>query len=732
MPRKIVVLISLCLAWLAAGSTADEQGDGDALIAAAQRQEIDEVRRLLAAGVDVDSESRYGATALFFASDKGNVELVKLLLEKGADVDVSDTFYKATPLTWSLFSAPESPPHREIVMLLLEHGPANADAALNAGARAGDKEMVEKALAKGKIEPAAVRAALQLAEGGGHQEVAAFLRGKAPEPSESETFEVSPEKLASYAGEYKNNDIALGIKVFIDGEELKLQGTGQPAVTLDATGEDAFTARDVPGIDVSFQGRGGLIEGFQLRQGGQELYIPRVPSGDAVAEKPAKLPPLPEAERSEPIQWPRFRGTAASGIGDGQGAPSSWDGESGEGVRWKTKIPGLAHSSPVVWDGRVFLTSAVPESGDESLRTGLYGDVDSVDDDSVHTWTVLALDKTTGEILWQKTATEGRPRSKRHLKATQANPTPATDGEYLVAHFGSEGLFCYNTDGEKLWHQDWGTLASGWFFDSTYEWGFSSSPILHDGKVITQVDVDKGSFIAAYDLATGREAWKTKRDEIPTWGTPVVLPPAAGKGAHEIVTNGTTIRGYHAGTGGELWRLTPNSEVTVGSPVVSGGVAFVTGGYPPVRPIYAVRPGGRGDLTLPEGAESSEHLAWSTTRGGTYIPTPIVYRGILYMLHNNGRMTAHHAATGEQIYRTRVQTGSFSSSPVAADGRLYFTSEEGTTTVVRAGETYQVLGTNELSEVVMTTAAISDGLMLLRGASHLYGLAEVVVEESSH
>ncbi|MEM7353129.1 MAG: PQQ-binding-like beta-propeller repeat protein [Acidobacteriota bacterium] len=699
---------------------------GEQLIEAAQHQDIETVRKLLAEGVDVDSKNRYGATALFYAADKGNLEIVTLLLEKGAEINVTDTFYQATPLTWSLFKSAESAPHKKIALVLLEKGAEGADSALGFGIRGGDLELVKAAVEKGEIEPKSLLDSLTAARESGHEEIIAYLEGKAPAEAPEPEIEVSAEQLATYVGDYRNDDIGMQAKVFLDGELLKLQAAGQQALVLKATGDNAFAARDVPGIELGFRGRGGLIEGFLLRQGGQELYFPRFDAdAPAVAETSDELPPLPKAERTAPINWARFRGTGARGIGDGQGAPSTWSAESGENVRWRVRVPGLAHSSPIVWGNRVFVTSAVSNGGDESLRTGLYGDVDSVDDDSKHSWRVYAYDKKTGDPLWEHTAIEGSPKSKRHLKSTHANPTPVTDGRYLVVHFGSEGLFCYDLEGDLLWQKEQGVLDSGWFYDSTYEWGFSSSPILHENTVITQIDVDKGSYIAAYDLATGREVWKTMRDEIPTWGSPVVLPGAGENGVDEIVTNGTIVRGYHAKSGEELWRLTPNSEVTVGSPVVADGVAYVTGGYPPVRPIYAIRPGGRGDLTLPEGETSSDHILWSVARGGTYIPTPIVYRGILYMLHNNGRMTAHDAATGELFYRERVgKAGSYSASPVAADGRLYFTSEEGVTTVVRAGKVFDVLETNELDEVVMTTPAISDGLLFVRGAQHLFALGE--------
>lgn len=240
--------------------------------------------------------------------------------------------------------------------------------------------------------------------------------------------------------------------------------------------------------------------------------------------------------------------------------------------------------------------------------------------------------------------------------------------------------------------------------------------------MIVQVDIQRGSFIAAFDVDTGESAWHTERDEIPTWGTPVVLPGAE-EGPDEVVTNGTTIRGYDANTGEELWTLGPNSEITVASPVVAGGLAYVTGGYPPARPIYAIRPGGREDLSLSEQATAGRSIVWNHQRGGVYMPTPIVYQDILYLLHNNGRLVAYEATTGEEIYRERVGSAeSFTSSPIAADGRLLLTAEDGSTYVIRAGRTYELLGTNELDEIVMATPAISDGVLLVRGAKHLWAL----------
>ena len=409
---------------------------------------------------------------------------------------------------------------------------------------------------------------------------------------------------------------------------------------------------------------------MRLQQGAKERYLGRSATATGLAPAAPTAPASPATaavERQAPAPWPSFRGPAGSGVADGQGAPASWDLPEGRNVRWKTPLPGIANSSPVVWGDRVFVSSAVSSKADATFRTGLYGDVDSVDDVSPHSFRLFALDRKTGRILWERVAEERVPPVKRHLKSSLANPTPATDGQRVVVLFATGGLHAYDMDGRLLWEKDLGTLDSGWFYDPSYQWGFGSSPVIHGDQVIVQADIQKGSFLAAFDLATGREAWRTAREEIPTWGTPAVVHTDAGD---EVVTNGTTVRGYDAATGALVWSLKPNSEVTVATPVAGEGLVFVTAGYPPVRPIYAIRPGSRGDLSLPEGKTASDAVAWSASTDGTYIPTPVVYRGHLYTLGNNGRLSCYDAKTGELRYRARVGTGGASarrpSRPTAA------------------------------------------------------------------
>jgi len=347
-----------------------------------------------------------------------------------------------------------------------------------------------------------------------------------------------------------------------------------------------------------------------------------------------------------------------------------------------------------------------------------------VKEDPKHIWKVYALDKDTGRILWERTATEGIPKVKRHPKSTHADSTPVTKGKYLVVLFGSEGLYTYDLNGKLLWKRDVGVLDSGWFYDPDYQWEHGSSPIIFRDLVIIQADIQKDSFIAAYNLKSGKLVWKTPREEISSWGTPTVYE---GKARSELITNGSkAIRGYDPNTGKELWRLTPNSEVTTPTPIVAHDLIYVTSGYRPIQPIYAIRLGATGDITLKDGKDSSEHIAWSKTRGGPYMPTPVVYGDPLYTCSNQGVLTAYNVKTGERIYQERIggKGGAFTSSPVASDGKLYLASEDGDGFVVRAGPKYELLATNHVGEVTIATPAISDGLVIVRGINHVYAFGE--------
>jgi len=422
--------------------------------------------------------------------------------------------------------------------------------------------------------------------------------------------------------------------------------------------------------------------------------------------------------------WPQFRGPGAAGVAETRGAPVMFDAAKASNMRWKTEIPGLAHSSPVAWGNKIFVTTAISSNPKPETRFGLFGDVAPVKDDPKHTWKIYALDSQTGKILWEQTASEGVPKVKRHPKSTHADSTPATDGKYLVALFGSEGLFCFDLNGKLLWKTDLGVLDSGWFYDADYQWEHGSSPIIYKNLVIVQADLQEKSFIAAYDLKTGKEIWKTMRDEISSWGTPTVYE---GKTRAELITNGSkAIRGYDPLTGKELWKLTPNSEITTPTPFVANDLIYVTSGYAPIQPIYAIRPGANGDISLKDGKESNEFIAWSKQRGGPYMPTPVVYGDYLYTCSNQGVFTAYNAKTGERIYQERLggKGGAFTASPVASDNKIYLSSEDGDVFVVKAGPKYELLATNPVGEVMMATPALNSGLLIVRGVNHLFAFGE--------
>lgn len=430
--------------------------------------------------------------------------------------------------------------------------------------------------------------------------------------------------------------------------------------------------------------------------------------------------------------WPSFRGERASGVADGHATPVTWNVEKNENVLWKTPIPGLSIASPIVWGDRVIVVTAVSsDTKAETFRHGLYGDVEPHADLAPHTWKVLSLDKRTGKIIWEQIAYQGVPKTRRHTKSSQANSTPATDGKYVVALFGSEGLYTYDWKGKLVWKKDLGLMNAGWFYDPDYEWGSASSPIIYKDMVIVQVDVQKDSFLAAYDIKSGKEIWKTMRDEIPSWGTPTVYEHKDGRA--EVITHATKfIRGYDAKTGKELWRLGPNSEVTAPTPFVAHDLIYITNGYRFIQPIYAIKPGGSGDLTLPKDQTKSDFIAWSMMNGGPYMPTPVVYGDLFYTTNNSGILNVYNAKTGERIYRQRLgEGGAYSASVIAGDGKVYFTNEDGDVYVVKAGDKYELLAKNPVGEVLMTTPAISDGVLYFRGLKSLIAIGPPVAAKSA-
>jgi outer membrane protein assembly factor BamB len=436
-----------------------------------------------------------------------------------------------------------------------------------------------------------------------------------------------------------------------------------------------------------------------------------------LARPPAK--PFAPASGS----WPSFRGTQAAGVADGQALPDTWSPKSGEHVRWRTPIPGLAHSSPIVWGDRVFVTSAVSGDPQATFRPGLYGDGDASADRSSQRWMLYALDAQNGKIVWERVAFEGPPRELRHIKSTYASATPVTDGRLVVASFGSQGVYAYGVDGTPLWKADLGRLDLGAYDVPSFEWGTASSPIIWNDLVILQCDTQADSFLVALDAATGKVAWKTERDELPSWGTPTVATTSKGI---ELVTNAANfVRGYDPRTGKELWRLGRSSKITAPTPIAAGDLFVVASGRAPERPIFVVKAGARGDLTLNEGQTSSTAVTWTRTGRGSYMPTPLAYQGVLYVLGNNGVLDAYDLQTGDEIYRQRLPVvgSGFSASPVAADGKIYLSNEDGEILVVQAGRTFKHLATNSMGELLMATPALSKGTMFVRSSTSVSAIS---------
>jgi outer membrane protein assembly factor BamB len=712
--RRLGIALLCCIALAAPAARADDPGEE--LRAAAGAGDEARVRKLLEAGVAVDAPARYGQTPLFFAAEKGHLGIARLLIERGANVKAGESFFGQSVLDLALQSG-----NLELVRLLLDKGAEGADAVLFTAIQQDSLELARMAFATGQLEPLDLAAARREAANSS-QALRDLLAAATAQPRQRPPYHPTAERLQSSAGRYQTQNGADGVTVTLRGEGLELQFPGKPATVAVAPVEaDRFDSADGR-LTAQFGGRGGLIEWLQVNQDGELSFFSLTTADPAplrsAAETVAAAPVQTEAARP----WPQFRGPGASGVGDGQGAPASWNVAAGEGVRFKTPIPGIGLASPIVWGDRIYVTTAVSSKGDTTFKTGLYGDTTSVEDRSEHSFRLYALETKSGKVVWEHEVHRGVPGTLRHLKSSLANSTPVTDGERLVVLFGAVGkLAAYDLAGKQLWQRDVGILDSNDPQSGTDEWGHASSPILAGDRVIVQADRRKDSFLAAYRLSDGAEVWRVARDEPSTWATPTLV---AGPAGDELVVNGTTIRGYDPRTGAELWHLGPNSEVVVATPQAGDGLIYVTAGYPPVRPVYAIRPGQRGDLTLPKGERSSPAVAWSHNRGGTYIPTPILYRGFFHTCNNNGVLTTYRATTGESLSTLRLNNAgiSVSASPVAADGRLYMFSEDGQAYVLASGPEPVLLGSYPMGETVMSTPAISGGLMVVRTLGHVVGL----------
>jgi outer membrane protein assembly factor BamB len=420
--------------------------------------------------------------------------------------------------------------------------------------------------------------------------------------------------------------------------------------------------------------------------------------------------------------WPQFRGPRASGVGAGAATPTEWDVASGKNVKWRTPVPGLGFSCPVIWGDKVFVTTAVME-GEQKVRVGLYGDIKPVDEKDPFHFKVLCLDRNTGKVLWEQTPYTGVPKVKRHPKSSHANPTPATDGKHLLAFFGSEGLYCYDLDGKLLWKKDLGVLDSGFYMVKEAQWGFAASPVIHDGKVIVLCDIQKDPFLAVFDVRDGSELWRTPRKDYPTWGTPTVH--VAGDVTQVICNGFNEAASYDFSNGQRLWRIRGGGDIPVPTPVVAHDLVFLTSAHGMSSPIYAVKVSARGEISPKQGETSNAAMPWFRLRGGNYMQTPIVVGNELYCCKDNGVLTCLDARTGKEHYSERIEGGVGFTASAVSDGRhVYFTSEDGQVHAIAAGTSYKHVATSPLGEVCMATPAISDGVIFFRTQGHVVAIGE--------
>lgn len=433
----------------------------------------------------------------------------------------------------------------------------------------------------------------------------------------------------------------------------------------------------------------------------------------------ALAPPLAahalEPAPSHEARWPGWRGTDGQGIVRETGLPLEWSQT--KNVVWKTEIPGRGHSSPIVWGDRIFLTTAIEGEVDPTARPVkhiLEGEdfthPDGVGADHKHRFEVMAIEATSGKILWQKTAWQGAPYDTRHRRGSFASPTPVTDGRLVYAYFGAEGLYAYDFTGKLAWKYATGGIA-------TLGVGVGTSPLLYKNLVILLCDEDNGdkSFAAAIDKKTGKEVWRVARQIEVSWATPVIVRSA---GRDEIVTAGSQwILAYDPATGKELWRLKGLASNAVPSPVAGEDVVVLSSGYPE-KVAVAVRPGGAGDVT------GSDRVLWTYKKGTAYVPSPILYDGYLYLMTDKGLVTCMDARTGEVKYEAaRLPVpASFMASPVALNGTILLMSQDGDTFVVKAGPQFEVLRTNPLDEPISASAAAAPGRLFIRGEPHLFAI----------
>lgn len=410
--------------------------------------------------------------------------------------------------------------------------------------------------------------------------------------------------------------------------------------------------------------------------------------------------------------WPQFRGPGGAGVvTDRVLPPDTWTPT--RNVAWRYEVPGHGWSCPIVAGGKVFVTSCVTDAKVAAPKTGYYAPKETRIHDGEHRWTLSCLDAATGKLLWERVAHTGKPRHPIHVKASYASETPVSDGERVYAYFGNVGLYCYDTAGKQLWARSWGVVPT------QMDWGTGASPVLHKDRLYLVNDNEKRSFIAAVDKFTGKDVWTADRAEKSNWATPFVWQTGA---RTEVVTCGKgKVRSYDL-DGNLLWEFGGMSPICVPSPVAAGDLLIISSGYEfgRPRPVFAVRPGASGDISLKKGEAGNAFIAWSREPAGAYHPTPLVLGEYLYVLYSTGTISCFEARTGKPVYERERLGGSFTASPWSYGGKVFCLSEEGTTYVVKAGPEFELLGRNALGEVALATPAVADGRLFIRTAEAVY------------
>ncbi len=419
--------------------------------------------------------------------------------------------------------------------------------------------------------------------------------------------------------------------------------------------------------------------------------------------------------------WPQFRGADSRGVApDNESLPEEWSQD--KNVAWKIAVPGRGWSSPIVWNEKVFVTTVVSEGEVEAPKPGLYfGGERPAPPTAAHQFRVLCFDYATGQTLWDTEVHRGAPNGPLHLKNTYASATPVTDGERIYASFGDAGLYCLDFKGAVVWSKDFGA------YKTKLGWGSAASPVLHGDRLFVVNDNEEKSFLAALDSKTGRVLWQVDRDEPSNWATPFVWENDK---RTELITPGRNrVRSYDL-EGKLLWEFGGMSSIVIPTPFAGDELLYVCSGYvgDKVRPVFAIRPGAAGDITLSPGEKANDFIVWSQPTGAPYNPSPLLYRDQFYVLYDGGFLTSSDARTGVEIYgKQRLNPrgiAQFTASPWACNGKIFCLSEAGDTYVVAAGPEYKLMGKNSLDEMCMATPAIAGNSLFIRSLDHLYRISK--------